>query len=127
MPDDATEAFRGRRLLIVEDDYFIATDLARGLEKLGLQVIGPAGSVRDALNLIEAEGEALDGAVLDIHLGQERAFPIADALEERGVPFVFVTGYDATAIPEAYAGKPRCEKPVDKDLLLRMLGRAGLK
>jgi ActR/RegA family two-component response regulator len=127
LTDVPVEALRGRRLLIVEDDYFIAADLARSLEKLGLQIIGPVGSVRDALDLVAAEGEALDGAVLDIHLGDERAFPIADALTGLCVPFVFVTGYDAVAIPEPYASRPRCEKPVDRDLLLRTLRKAGVR
>lgn len=121
---DASAAFEGRRLLIVEDDYFIATDLAHAAQELGLEVIGPAGSVADALRLIQAN--ELHGAVLDIHLGRERVFPVADALSARGVPFIFVTGYDPVDIPEAYAATPRCEKPVDKGLLARVLRTVGV-
>jgi ActR/RegA family two-component response regulator len=115
----------GRRLLVVEDDYFIAVELARSLQRLGVEVVGPAGSVPDAMGLIEASEESLDGAVLDIHLGEERVYPVADALIDRGVPFVFLTGYDALAIPETYAAAPRCEKPVDTGLLLRVLAEVG--
>jgi hypothetical protein len=88
-------------------------------------VVGPAGSVPDAISLIEAGEEPLDGAVLDIHLGEERVYPVADALIDRGIPFVFLTGYDALVIPETYAGAPRCEKPVDTALLLRVLAEVG--
>jgi ActR/RegA family two-component response regulator len=115
----------GRRLLVVEDDYFIAVELARSLERMGVRVVGPAGSVPDAISLIEAGEEPLDGAVLDIHLGEERVYPVADALIDRGIPFVFLTGYDALVIPETYAGAPRCEKPVDTALLLRVLAEVG--
>ena len=116
---------KGRRLLIVEDDYLIAADLAGSLEDLGVKVIGPAGSVEDALDLVESDGGQLDGAVLDVNLRDQRVYPVAQALAERGIPFVFTTGYDAVAIPEAYASTPRCEKPVDKLQLARWLSEAG--
>jgi CheY-like chemotaxis protein len=114
-------ALRGRRVLIVEDEYLIASELALELEKLGAEVIGPASSVREALRLVE--NEALDGAVLDINLRGERAYPIADALAARAVPFVFATGYDATSLPAAYEDLPRCEKPVNACTLAGMLAR----
>jgi CheY-like chemotaxis protein len=114
----------GKRLLLVEDDYMIATDLARALAEEGAAVVGPAGSVADALALI-AGGAALDGAVLDINLGREPAYPVAAALRERGVPFVFATGYDAWIIPEPFRDVPRCEKPVDMRTLARLLQGAG--
>ena len=109
---------RGRQLLVVEDEYMIADDLSRALQERGASVIGPAGSVEDALELLQTEPR-IDGAVLDINLRGECAYPIADALRARGVPFVFATGYDAWAIPEIYAGVPRLEKPVN----IRALGR----
>jgi DNA-binding LytR/AlgR family response regulator len=83
-------------------------------------VVGPAGSVEDALRLIDA-GERIDAAVLDINLRGERVYPVAEALGEKAVPFVFATGYDAWAIPPAYAEAPRCEKPVDVAVLARLL------
>lgn len=120
MPGSGSEALRGRRALIVEDEYLIAFDLARTLEDLGVGVVGPARSVADALALIATEAK-IDAAVLDINLGGEKAYPIADALLTRRVPFVFVTGYDSWIIPAAYAGAPRCEKPVDVRVLARLL------
>jgi CheY-like chemotaxis protein len=124
MADETSNGLRNRRLLIVEDDYMIAVELAQSLEALGVEVIGPAASVEDALALVEQEGGRMDGAVLDINLRGRRVYPVAEALTARGVPFVFATGYDAMMIPEDYAGVPRCEKPVDKELLARMLARA---
>jgi len=82
--------------------------------------------VEEALRLIQNKGDRLDGAVLDINLRNERVFPVADALTARGVPFLFTTGYDADSIPKAYAGAPRCEKPVDKAQLLRWLSHGAL-
>jgi CheY-like chemotaxis protein len=121
-----TRSLDGRRLLVVEDDYFIAAELVDTLEQLGVKVVGPAGSVRDALELLGSIAE-VDGAVLDINLGQEYVFPVADVLFARAVPFVFVTGYDAIAIPEAYASAFRCEKPVDSNSLVQKLSSAGVR
>jgi DNA-binding LytR/AlgR family response regulator len=121
MSDRTISSVKGRRLLIVEDDYLIAADLASSLEELGAEVIGPAGTVEDALELVQRSGETLDGAVLDINLREQRVYPVATALARHGVPFVFVTGYDTVAIPQAYASAPRCEKPVDKMQLMRWL------
>lgn len=127
MAEPRPDAPRGRRLLVVEDEYLIAASLARALEGRGAEVVGPAGSVRDALALVEAEGDRLDGAVLDINLRDERVYPVADALAARGVPFVFLTGYDARVIPDAHAGVPRYEKPVSSALLSRMLSKVGVR
>ena len=100
----------------------IAIELAGILEELGAEVIGPAGSVEQALALLEAAAP-LDAAVLDINLREERVYPVAEALAARGVPFVFATGYDAAAIPPPYASAPRCEKPVDRARLAQLLAR----
>src|SRR5262249_477527 len=80
-------------VLVVEDDYLVAMDIVRALERAGAEVIGPAPAVEAALDALEQT--APDGAILDINLGGEMAFPVADALLARGVPFVFATGYDA--------------------------------
>jgi len=127
MIDPGDPGLKGRRLLLVEDDYLIAADLTRTLERLGAEVLGPAGSVEDALDLLATANGRLDGAVLDINLGDEQVFPVADALMAQDAPFVFVTGYDAVVIPEAYGAAPRLEKPVDRGLLLRTLRGAGLR
>lgn len=121
MADPALAAqLRGRRILVIEDDYIIASDLAYALEDRGAQVVGPAGSVHEALALIAGDNR-LDAAVLDVNLGAERSFPIVDTLLDRGVPVILTTGYDVRAIPEAYVKLPRMEKPVDKLALTRTL------
>ena len=102
-----------RRVLVVEDEYMIAQDLARELEDVGAEVLGPVPSVADALALLVAEAVPPDAAILDVNLGGEMVFPVAEALRERGVPFVFVTGYDPWSLPQAYADVPCCEKPFD--------------
>ena len=120
MAEPNSSALRGARLLVVEDEYTIATDLARALEEAGVQVVGPAGSVPQALRLI-SEAQDIHGAVLDIRLRDERVYPVADVLRQRGIPFVFATGYEGWVIPPAYADVPRCEKPVDTSELARVL------
>jgi CheY-like chemotaxis protein len=117
--DDRSE-IRGQRLLLVEDEYLIAADLAATLEALGVEVIGPVGSVAEALTFLD-NNDVLDAAVLDINLGDEFAFPIADRLKARGIPFVFTTGYDVGVVPDAHSEIPRCEKPVDEQQLMRCL------
>jgi CheY-like chemotaxis protein len=107
-------------MLVVEDDYLIASDLASWLESKGAHVLGPAASVDDALVLLRT-ASLPDAAVLDINLGDERVFPVADALEAADVPFVFLSGYDAREIPEFYRRAPCCSKPVDRSRLLRAL------
>ena len=121
MPDPlSTSALRGRRILVVEDEYMMAEDLRRDLEKVGAEVVGPVPSVADALRLLARE-DGLDGAVLDVNLRGEKAYPVADALRERGVPFVLATGYEQWALPEAYKEVPRCDKPIDLCRLARAL------
>ncbi|WP_342151788.1 response regulator [Methylorubrum sp. SB2] len=102
----------GRTVLVVEDEYFIADDLRRVFEENGAQVIGPVGSVEDALAIL-SDAPRIDGAVLDINLRQTMVYPVADALRQRGVPFVFATGYESTVIPERLRDAIHCEKPVE--------------
>lgn len=109
----------GLRVLIVEDEYFIAEDLARGFRKAGVEIVGPVASLADAIAL--AELDQLDGAVLDINLSGEMIYPLADTLMEQAVPIVFVTGYDAFAIPERYGAIPRCQKPFDASRVIEAL------
>src|SRR4051812_10926936 len=107
----------GRRILVVEDEYMLAADVAQFLESRGATVIGPFGSVARALAAVERE--TIDGAVLDINLGDERVYPVADALIGRGVPIVFATGYEELLMQRPYLGLPRCPKPIDKMELLQ--------
>lgn len=96
---------RGKRILIVEDEYFIASDLTRMLGDHGAMVVGPFGSLDAGLAVLE-DDEPIDVAVLDVNLDGAYSYPIAELLTARGVPFVFVTGYDSWAMPSAYRDAP---------------------
>ena len=100
----------GRRVLVVEDDYYIASDAARALEVAGAVIVGPCAN--EATACAEISAERPDAALVDINLGDGPSFELAAALEREGVPFVFLTGYDQEAIPEAFADIERLQKPV---------------
>lgn len=104
-----------RRVLVVEDEYFVADDIARALGRLGVDVVGPVADPSAAMKLVE--DEEIDGAVLDINLKGEMVYAVADALRARGVPFGFATGYDRTVLPRDYRDVPRWEKPFDTEKL----------
>ncbi|MXQ14140.1 response regulator [Microvirga makkahensis] len=114
-----TGALTYRRVLIVEDEYFLADDMAQALRKFGADVVGPVRSTDEALALLAEE--PVDAAVLDINLKGQMVYPVADALREQGVPFIFATGYDEAAVPEAYRGVPRWEKPFRPEDLAKAL------
>lgn len=100
------------RVLIVEDEYLLADELSTELQEEGAVVLGPVANVESALVLL-ANDLPPDGAVLDVNLGGEPAYALADALIQRGVPFVFTPGYDRCALPERFSQVPTCEKPLD--------------
>ncbi|EIM24951.1 CheY-like receiver domain-containing protein [Microvirga lotononidis] len=108
------------RILVVEDEYFIADDMAKALESLGADVVGPASDQQKALALLSST-EKVHAAVLDINLRGCTAFPIADTLIEQGVPFVFTTGYAPASVPPIYADIPRWEKPFNYNDLAQSL------
>jgi CheY-like chemotaxis protein len=110
----------GRRVLVLEDEYFIADDIARTLEQAGAEVVGPFTRHADALNALKRE-QPVDFAVLDINLQGEISFVVADALKERHVPFVFATGYGQPAIPANHQQVPRWEKPFEPEALTEAL------
>lgn len=116
-------SLHGRRILVVEDEYLIADEIAAELGHTGAEILGPAGSVEDAIALIDACGH-IDGAVLDMNLRGETVFPVAERLQERDVPFVFATGYDRLPLPPRYADVHWCEKPVDSAQLVDAIARA---
>jgi CheY-like chemotaxis protein len=104
------------RILVVEDEFLIALDIAGVLEQAGLAVIGPASTVGDALEAIAQED--VHGALLDAHLAGEPVGRVADALKARNIPFAFVSGYGREQLPPAHRGAPLVKKPfTGKDLL----------
>jgi DNA-binding LytR/AlgR family response regulator len=113
----ASEELSGLRILVVEDNFLIAEELRDLFTRCGCEVIGPAARVAQGLNLMSRND--LSGAVLDINLGDEDCFPIAAALRERDVPFVFLTGYgDRGSIPPPYGEVLMLTKPVDEGRLV---------
>lgn len=105
-----------KRLLVVEDEFVIALDVQQMLERAGHRVLACAGNVPDALRLA---GELeLDGAVLDINLQDQSIAPVADTLKARGVPFVFVSGYDDKDRPPGHDDAPVLRKPYREAALL---------
>ncbi len=105
-------ALRGCRILVVEDNFLLAETLCDLLEDCGREPIGPAPRVSVALPLCTAD---LHGALLDINLGKETCFEIADRLAEQGVPFMFLSGYsDGAVVPGRFNTVPRLPKPYDR-------------
>lgn len=113
---------QGKSILLVEDEYFIADDMVRAFKARGASIVGPAGTVAGAMKLLGGN-RRVDAAVLDVNLQGEMVFPVADALSERGIRFIFVTGYERVSIPEKYAAVVRCEKPIHPDQVLEELTR----
>ncbi len=104
------------RVLIVEDDALAAEALQMSLEDAGYGTVPPADSVASALAAIQRL--TIDVALLDIHLGGELVFPVADELASRGVPFVFVSSYRRSEIPPRHRDRPLVAKPYhDYELL----------
>ena len=109
------------RILVVEDEYFLADDLKKALEGEGLRVAGPVGSESEALAVLD--GEQVDCAVLDINLHGRMVYPLARQLRERNVPFLFVTGYDEAEPDEGFADVELLRKPFQTETLMRGIGR----
>ena len=117
----APRLLEGLKVLVVEDNLLLAEVTKILLEDSGCQVVGPAGWLERGLEL--AQDEPLDGAILDINLHGEMSFAIAEVLCARGVPFLFVTGYeDRSIVPLAYRSAPRLDKPVADERLIEVMG-----
>ncbi len=107
------------RVLIVEDEAFIALTLEDMLDELGFAVVGTVSHVAEAIAMIGRE--AIDGALLDVNLGKQKIDPVADLLAERGCPFIFTTGYGRSGIPASHADRPVLQKPFRMDDLAAIL------
>jgi DNA-binding NtrC family response regulator len=109
------------RVLIIEDEYFLAQDLEVALKPFEMEVIACIGDVTAALGQLARSG--FDVAVLDINLRGDKAFSIADELKRKGIPFVFATGYGPEMIPDRFADVIRWEKPFDAPNVARDAAR----
>lgn len=110
-----------RYILVAEDEFLIAGDLADTLENWGARILGPVSSIAEALHIVETS-RRLDGAVLDVKLRDGVSLCVADALARRGVQFVLATGCDESDLPTPYKTS-RCEKPVDDAKVARAFAR----
>ena len=110
----------GRRVLVVEDEYFLAEDIVQILKEMGARIIGPVGELEEATNLVNADA-AIDAAVVDVNLRNELAFPLARILRARKVPFLFTTGYDGSSIEREFQDVQLWEKPLDLSAMARDL------
>jgi two-component SAPR family response regulator len=99
----------GCRVLIVEDEFLIATELEAILRAFGCVVVGPVPSVDEALSALDAV--EIDGALLDANLRGRPVTPVAEELARRSIPFVLVTGYDGDLPEQILEEAPRVPKP----------------
>ena len=111
---------RGRKILIVEDDAFIAMDIAELLSDEGMTVVGPARSLLRARELVK--GTDFDVALIDANLNGDPVDEIADVLMGRSLPFAFCTGYGPEALPKQHSAVPILAKPFGRDDLLIAVG-----
>lgn len=108
---DPRKTLAGARILVVEDSYVLAIDLEDSLTGAGAEVVGPFPDEPAALQAIAQD--KLSAAVADINLGAGPSFTVATGLQEAGIPFLFLTGYDASLIPSKFEAVPRLLKPID--------------
>src|SRR3546814_6160792 len=114
------DALSGLSVLIVEDVLLVAMELESVLRRFGCRVVGPVPRLDEATAL--ARNEKIDGAILDLNIRGEMTLDLARLLRDRGVPFVFVTGYEAEAVlPAEFLGKPCPQKPVSEPDLKRVV------
>lgn len=111
------------RVLLIEDEALVAMMIQECLDEFGYQVLGPIGTAGEAA--AKAKDGQFEAAVLDINLGDGAVYPIADLLAERGVPFVFVTGYDADSVEARFRQIPILQKPIEREMLRKIFATAA--
>ena len=107
------------RILVVEDEMLVAMLIEDTINDLGHQVVGPAMRLETAL--AAAGEEDFDFAILDINLAGKQSFPVADLLIERGIPFMFASGYGHAGVSERYRTTPVLQKPFHPDQIAEVL------
>ena len=114
-----TEQLRGLSILIVEDEFFIAMQVANAIKCCGGSVVGPVADIEKARDL--AQRETVNGVILDLQLKGETSLPFADELMSRGTPVILATGYAPSHIPERYSDVPQLMKPIRETALVRLI------
>jgi CheY-like chemotaxis protein len=112
---------RGKRILIVEDEPILAIALQDMLESFGYEVVGPAFRVAPALAL--AAGAAIDGAILDVNMGEGDSYGIARRLDGRNIPYLFATGYGRDGLDPGHEAALVLQKPYREKEVEAALGR----
>jgi CheY-like chemotaxis protein len=112
-------ALKGLRILIVEDMGLIAVELQRMIEGLGCITLGPAAKVEEAKKM--AENEQLDGVLLDIQLADQVAYPVAEVLRDRKIPFIILSGYDEIYVRRDFQQYPHLQKPFNSEQLVELM------
>ena len=107
------------RILVVEDEAIIAMLVEEMVLDFGSEVVGPAAKMDEALRL--ASQAPLDAAILDVNVGGVVVVPVADVLQQRGIPIIFATGYGAGMLPSRFAHHPTLSKPFDYQSLAEAL------
>lgn len=109
----------GKAILLVEDEFLLALQLEDLLQSRGGTIRGPYRTLDDAMNA--AQREQFDFAILDINLNGTMVYPLADRLLARGTPFLFLTGYSLSNLPERFHPVTRLNKPCEPDRLIAVL------
>lgn len=112
---------KGRAILVVEDEFFLADDLTQILTEHGACVVGPVGDVPAGLRLLAERSRPPDAAIVDIKLRDGNSYRIAEQLSAQSVPFVFATAYDPGSVRADFRTTPFLMKPVDPRELLTSL------
>ncbi len=115
----------GYRVLVIEDDWYLANDAARALQGAGAAVLGPCATEDAARN--ELEEQRPDAAVVDVNLGSGPSFKLAETLKAQGIPFVFTTGYDPEVIPAEFDRVERLQKPVQLRQLVSAVSKLSIR
>lgn len=123
MHEPAQRLRPGVRVLVVEDEFLLAQTVADILETAGCVVVGPVGTIEDALNLIAESG--FDCAVVDANLHGQQSTPVLEAISARALPAAILSGYDRATLPPKLRGLPFLQKPVDEPRLLQIVGSMG--
>lgn len=118
------EAISASSIMLVEDEALVAMSVNELMTDFGFSVVGPFGRVAEAAAALKKGG--IDAAILDINLGGELVYPLAEKLVEAKVPFIFVTGYGPESIDSRFAAVPVLQKPVEREALERMFVRSDI-
>ena len=122
----AHDRLAGQRVLVIEDESLVTMILEDTLAEIGCEVAGLASRLRDAVQ--KAQSLSFDVAILDVNLNGEQTFPIAEILIDRGIPFVFATGYGSASLPAPLQAVPVLQKPFEqRDLEIALCAALSVK